>query len=56
MALSAQFQMLILALHLVLHIHSTQDFSLVQAPAQDLLLQCLLKVTIPLEHVGRSYL
>ena len=56
MAFRAQFRMVILALHLVLDIHSTWDFSLVQALAQDLLLQCLLKVTIPLEHVGRSYL
>ena len=48
--------MLILALHLVLDISSARDFSLVQALAQDLLLQCLLKVTIPLENVGRCYL
>lgn len=34
MSLGAQFQMLILALHMALHISSIPDFSLVQVLAQ----------------------
>ena len=53
MALRSQFQMLILALYLALHISSITDFNLVQLLVQDLLLQCLLKITTPLEDVKR---
>ena len=49
MAFRAQFQMLILALHIT----STPDFSLVHILVQDLLLQSLLKVMTPLEDVRR---
>ena len=53
MALRAQFQMLIL----VLHVSSTPDSSTVQSFtstwAQDLLWQSLLKVATPLEDVRR---
>ena len=55
MALRAQFQMSTLALHLAVHISSTPNFNLVQVLLQDLLLQSLLEVTIPLEDVGRCY-
>ena len=53
MALRTQFQMLIQDLHLGLEISSALDFNLVQALVQDLLLQSLLKVTIPLEDARR---
>ena len=43
------------ALHPALHISSTPDFNLVQVLVQDLLLQRLLKVTIPLEDVRRCF-
>ena len=55
MALRAQFPMLISALRLALHISSRLDFNLVQALAQDLLLQSLLKVITQLEDVRRCY-
>ena len=56
MALRAQFQMLILALHLPLHISSTPDFNFVQVLVQDLILQNLLKETTPLEDVRGYYI
>ena len=56
MACRAQFQMLILALHLALHIISTPELSLVQVLVQDLLLPSLLKVTTPLEDVRKCYI
>ena len=40
-------------LHLTLHISSTLDFNLVQALAQDLLLQSFLKVATPFEDARR---
>ena len=49
MAFRAQFQMLILALH----ISSIHDLYLLQALVQDLLLQSLVKVVTPLEDVRR---
>ena len=55
MALRDQFPMLISALRLALHISSRLDFNLVQALAQDLLLQSLLKVITQLEDVRRCY-
>ena len=45
LVLTAQFQMLILALHLVLHI--TPYFNRVKVLVLDLILQYLLKVTNP---------
>ena len=51
--LRAQFQILILALHLALNINSTPDFNLLQVLVQDLVLQSLLKVMAPLEDVRK---
>ena len=56
MILRAQFQMLILALHLTLHSNSTPGFNLVLVLVQDLLLQRLPKLTAPLDNVRRSYI
>ena len=53
MALRAQFQMLILTLHLALHICSTPDFNIAQVLVQDLLLQILLKVKSLSQDVTR---
>ena len=47
LVLRAQFQMLILALHLVLHI--TPYFNRVKVLVPELILQYLLKVTTPLD-------
>ena len=55
MALRAQFQLLILARHMALHIRSTPDFNLVQVLVQDLLVRTLLKVTTALEDVRIYY-
>ena len=55
MALRAQFQIMILALDLALHIRCTPDFSLVQVLVQYLLLKSLLKVMTSLEDVTRCY-
>ena len=50
-----QFQMMIMALDLALHISSTLDFSPVQVLVQDLLLISFLKVMTFLEDVTRCY-
>ena len=53
MGLRAQFQILIVALHLALHINSTPDFNLLQVLVQNLVLQSFLKVMTPLEDVRK---
>ena len=53
--IQAQFQMLILALHLGLHIISVTDFKLVQVLVQDLLLKSLLIVMALLKDVRRYH-
>ena len=53
MAFRAQFQVLILALPMAVHISSTPYFSLVHALVQDLLLQSLRKVMAHFEDVER---
>ena len=56
MALKAQFQMLVVALDLALHISYPLDFRYVQVLVQDWLLKGLPKVMIFLEDVRRCYL
>ena len=53
MTFRAQFQVLILALPMAVHISSTPYFCLVHVLVQDLLLQSLLKVMTPFEVVER---
>ena len=55
MALRAQFQLLILVLHLAVQVSSATDFNLVHLLVQDLILESLLKVMTPLEDVTRCY-
>ena len=55
MAFRAEFQMLLLSLHLTVYVSSALNFNLVKLLVQDLLLQSLLKVTTPLKNIRKCF-